>query len=184
MTPSTTAAFVKTFKNHCSIMGWNQGTMGITKFPNQHGIAINIVKNHGQIDKPTLKAHCNEFCNATGAKLQMHAAQNNRMMVQCLNMSLIMASLARLESYQAQYMFEGIKYAPLMYKLIMRLTTINFVANTKTLRTNLNNLPVYDASVNGNVDLINSNFDTNNTQILARVSTVNNPIAKLFNAYL
>jgi hypothetical protein len=35
MTPSTTAAIVKTFENRCSIMGWNQGAMGITKFPNQ-----------------------------------------------------------------------------------------------------------------------------------------------------
>jgi hypothetical protein len=35
MTPSTTAAFVKTFENRCSIMVWNQGAMGITKFPNQ-----------------------------------------------------------------------------------------------------------------------------------------------------
>ncbi len=47
MRPSTTAVFVKTFKNCCSIMGWNQGTLGIIKFPNQHGIIINIVKNYG-----------------------------------------------------------------------------------------------------------------------------------------
>jgi hypothetical protein len=75
MTPSTTALFVKTFKNHCSIMGWNQGTMGITKFPNQQGITIDIIKRYGQIDKPTLKAHCDEFCMATRAKFQTRAAQ-------------------------------------------------------------------------------------------------------------
>ncbi len=68
MMPSTTTAFVKTFKNHCSIMGWNQGTIGITKFPNQEGIAINVVKSNGQTDKPMLKAHCDEFYKATGAK--------------------------------------------------------------------------------------------------------------------
>ncbi len=55
MTPSTTAVFVKTFKNCCSIMEWNQGAMGITKFPNQQGVTIDIVKKYGQIDKPTLK---------------------------------------------------------------------------------------------------------------------------------
>jgi hypothetical protein len=62
MTPSITAAFVKTFENRCSIIGWNQGTMGITKFSNLQGVTINIVKNYGRIDKPTLKAHCNKFC--------------------------------------------------------------------------------------------------------------------------
>jgi hypothetical protein len=68
-------------------------------------------------------------------------------------------------------MFEGIVYAWLMYKTIMRLGIIDFVATTKTLRTNLNNLPSYAASVNGNVDTINSYFDTNYTQILARGAT-------------
>jgi hypothetical protein len=70
MTPSTTATFVKTFENCCSIMRWNQGATRITKFPNQQGVTIDIVKNYGQIDKYMLKAHCNEFCKATGAKLR------------------------------------------------------------------------------------------------------------------
>jgi hypothetical protein len=98
----------------------------------------------------------------------MRAAQNNHMMVQCLKKSLTVASLARLEPYHVQYMFEGVEYGPLMYKTIMRLATIDSVATTETLRANLNNLPSYAASVNGDVDIINSYFDTNYTQILAR----------------
>jgi hypothetical protein len=117
--------------------------MGITKFPNQHGVAINIVKNYRQIDKPTLKAHCDDFCKATGANFQTHATQNNHMMVQCLKKSLTTASLAHLKPYQAQYMFKGIKYALLMYKMIMRLATIDSVTTTKTLHANLNNLPAF-----------------------------------------
>jgi hypothetical protein len=184
MTPSTTAAFVKTFENRCSIMGWNQGAMGITKFPNQQGVIINIVKNYGQIDEPRLKAHCNEFCKATGAKFESRTAQNNHMMAQCLKKSLTVASLAHLKPYQVQCMFEGVEYGPLMYKTIMRLATIESIATTETLHANPNNLPSYAASVNGDVDLINSYFDTNYTQILARGATVDNPIAKLFDAYL
>ncbi len=75
--------------------------MGITKFPNQQGVTIDIVKNYGQIDEPTLKAHCDKFCKATGAKFETRAAQNNHMMVQCLKKSLTVASLAHLEPYQA-----------------------------------------------------------------------------------
>ncbi len=33
MMPSTTAAFVKTLENRCSIMGWNQGMMGNHQVP-------------------------------------------------------------------------------------------------------------------------------------------------------
>jgi hypothetical protein len=53
-----------------------------------------------------------------------------------------------------------------------------------TLRTNLNNLPSHATSVKGNVDHINSCFDTNYTQILTRGATVNNLITKLFSVYL
>jgi hypothetical protein len=165
-------------------MGWNQGAMGIAKFSNQHGAAINIVKSYGQRDKPTLKVHCNEFCKATGAKFQTRAAQNNHMMAHCLKKSLTMAFLASLKPYQAQYMSKGIVYAPLMYKTIMRLATIDSIATTKTWCTNPNNLPAYPSSANSDVDLINSYFDTNYTQILARGATVDDPITKLFDAYL
>mgnify|MGYP006168202219 FL=1 len=72
----------------------------------------------------------------------------------------------------------------LSYKKIMQLATIDSVATTETLRANLTNLPIYVASVNGNIDLINPYFDVNYTQILARGSTVDDPIAKLFDAYL
>ncbi len=75
MMPSTNAAFVKIFKNHCSIMGWNQGAMGITNFPKQQGVTINIVKNYGQVDEPVLNAHWDEFCKATGVKFEMRAAK-------------------------------------------------------------------------------------------------------------
>ncbi len=66
----------------------------------------------------------------------------------------------------------------------MRLVTIDSITTTKTLRANLNNLPSYASSVNGNVNLINSYFDTNYTQILARGATVDNSIAKQSNTYL
>jgi hypothetical protein len=57
MTPATTATFIKVFANRCSIMGWNQGTQGITILQNSAGININIMKAYGQIDEVTLKTH-------------------------------------------------------------------------------------------------------------------------------
>ncbi len=72
-----------------------------------------------------------------------------------------MAALACLEPYQSQYLFDGVKYGPLMYKIIMRLATIDSVATTEALCANLNNLPIYAASANGDIDLINSYFDVN-----------------------
>jgi hypothetical protein len=87
------------------------------------------------------------------------------MLAQCLTNSLTPAAQACFEPYQAQFTFDGIEYGPLKYKIIMRLATIDSVATTETLRKNLNNLPTYSASVNGDVDMINYYFDASYSQI-------------------
>ncbi len=61
MTPATTVAFIKAFKNRCNIMGWNSGTQNVTKFLNQYNIMIDIVKNYGQIAEQDLKVGCETF---------------------------------------------------------------------------------------------------------------------------
>ncbi len=40
---------------------------------------------------------------------------------------------ARLLTYRSKYTFDGVEYAPLMYKIIMRLVTIHSVTTTQTL---------------------------------------------------
>jgi hypothetical protein len=70
-----------------------------------------------------------------------------------------------------------------MYKVIIRLATINSIATTQTLWDNLQNLGVFAAMVNGNIDKINSEFDQNYSQIIARGATVDDPIGIIFEAY-
>jgi hypothetical protein len=66
----------------------------------------------------------------------------------------------------------------------MRLATIDSVATTQTLRDNLQNLSVFAATVSGDIDKINTEFNKNYSQILARGATVDDPLNLLFNAYL
>ena len=136
MTPATTVAFVKAFENRCTIMGWNKGIQNITQFANAQGVVVDLVKNYGQIDEATLRTACEDFCSIGGTRSSQRAAQNNHMMAQCLKKSLTVALLARLEPYQAQYLFNGVEYAPLLYKVIMCLATIDSVATTKALCAN------------------------------------------------
>ncbi len=88
-------------------------------------------------------------------------------MSNCLSNLLSMEAKVRLLTYQNDYTFDGVEYAPLMYKVIMRLATINLIATTQTLRDNLENLGVFTATVNGNIDKIDSEFDQNYSQIIA-----------------
>ncbi len=65
----------------------------------------------------------------------------------------------------------------------MRLATIDTVATTQVLRNNLNNLGVFAATVNGDINKINGDFDKNFTQLLARGANVDDPVGLLFEAY-
>jgi hypothetical protein len=54
-------------------MGWNQGTKQITTFANSTRHSIKIIKSYCQIDKATLKAACERFCNLGQPDAQTHA---------------------------------------------------------------------------------------------------------------
>jgi len=104
------------------------------------------------------------------------------MMSMCLNKSLTASAKASLLTNHNEYTFDGMEYTPLMYKIIMRLTAIDSVATTQTLRDNLQNLGVYAVTVKGDIDKINTEFDTNYSQLLARGATLDDPIGILFEA--
>ena len=73
----------------------------------------------------------------------------------------------QLLTYKNEYIFDGVEYAPLMYQVIMRLATIDSITTTQTLRDNLQNLSVFAATVSGDIDKINPEFNKNYSQILA-----------------
>ena len=101
----------------------------------------------------------------------------------CLASSLTAEAQVRLLTYRNEYTFDNMEYAPLLYKIIMRLATIDSVATTQTLQENLQNLGVFAATVNGDINKIHGEFDRNHSQFLARGATVDNPIGLLFDAY-
>jgi hypothetical protein len=66
----------------------------------------------------------------------------------------------------------------------MALATIDSVATTKTLRSNLRELPTFSSTIKGDIELLHSYFDSNYTQIIARGATVKDPVDILFSAYM
>jgi hypothetical protein len=71
---------------------------------------------------------------------------------------------------------------PLLHKKIMALATIDSVATTKTLCSNLRELPTYCSTIKGDIELLHSYFNTNYTQIIACRAMVDNPVNILFSA--
>jgi hypothetical protein len=184
MTPNETVVFLEVFEQKAKSMGWSNGMKQITNFVNSSGVSINIIKNYSQINLVTLKTACERFCKAGEIDAKTRAKQNNTMMANCLANLLLLAAKVHLLTYRKEYTFDGVEYAPVMYKVIMRLATIDSFATTRTLRDNLQNLTVFAAMVSGDIDKINTEFDSNYSQILARGATVDNLLNILFNAYL
>jgi hypothetical protein len=185
MTLNQTIIFVEAFHRSATTMGWNQGAMQITSFANSAGCQVNIIKRYGRINnKANLKSACERFCKPGGVDSQTRSKQNITMMSTCLAKSLMDDAQARPLTYWYKYMFEGVQYAPLMYKIIMLLATIDTIATTQMLGNNLQPLGTYAATVSGDINKVHSKFDRNYSQLIARGTTVNNPIGILFEAYL
>jgi hypothetical protein len=133
MTTDQTVVFVEAVSCHPTVMGWNKGTKQITTFANHGGTSVDLIKCYGQINKATLKIACKRFCNAGEADAESHAKQSNTMMAICLASSLMAEAQARLLTYRNEYTFNGVEYAPRLYKIIMRLASIDSVATRQTL---------------------------------------------------
>jgi hypothetical protein len=131
----------------------------------------------------TLRTACERFCKAGKADAKSRARQNNTMMGICLLKLLTAEAQAHLLTYRKDYLIDEVKCAPLMYKVIMQLATIDSVATTQALRDNLHTLGMFASTVSGNIDKINSEFDKNYSQIIARGATIKDPIGILFLAY-
>ena len=104
-------------------------------------------------------------------------------MCACLSKTLTASAQAKLLACHSEFTFDGIEYAPLMYKIIMRLTTMDSVATNQSLRENLQALATFAATVQGDIDKIHEEFDKNYSQLISHGATVDDPIQILFDAY-
>ena len=183
MKSNGTVIYITELQAKCNRMGWHTGTQQITKFPNDSGTMINIISEYGQITTAKLQAECESFCSPTGARYTERASQNNQMMAECIMKTLSASARSRLLPFRNEIEHNNVVYAPLLHKKVMALATIDSVATTKTLRSNLREITTYCATVKGDIDLLHSYFDTNYSQIIARGATVDDPVDILFTAY-
>ncbi len=70
-----------------------------------------------------------------------------------------------------------------MYTVILRLETIDSVATNHALHDNLHALGALESTVSVDINKINSEFDKNYSQLIARGATIDEPISMLFTIY-
>jgi hypothetical protein len=130
-----------------------------------------------------LQMECKDFLKAGGARCNQRASQNNQMMAKCIIKMLSTSARAQFLPFWNKIEHENVVYAPLLHRKVMALATINSVATTKTLRSNLREMLTYCTTIKGDINLLQSYFDNNYSQIIAQGATVNDPVNILFAAY-
>ena len=183
MKSNGTVIYIREFQAKCNRMGWHSGTQQITKFPNNAGAMINVISEYGQITTARLQAKCESFCLPNRARFTKRASQNNQMMSKCIMKTLTPSARNRLLLFTTDFEINNVMYGLLLHKKVMALVTIDSVATTKALRSNLREITTYCATVKGDIDLLQAYFDTNYSQIITRDAEFDNPGDILFAAY-
>jgi hypothetical protein len=182
--------FQEMLQARCEMMGWTNPSQGIVTY-HVAGRDMNLISEYGQIPYDTIRDQSQAYWKYDGAKKRQRAAQNNEMMTKCILSSLTEPARDQLLVAKHSWTMNdedpvnptNVPVAALLYKEIMRLTTLDTRATNKALRDNLKALPEYCVQVKGDVDKINSYFMQNLNQLLARGEGADDKEDILFAAY-
>lgn len=182
-------SFVRDVQDRAHNMGWDGQNQGITNFT-VNGSNIDIIEDYGRIDIADIQTQSEPFYLSTGAKFHQRASQNNEMMAKMLKESLTKSAKDQVAVYKNEYeLTDGatppkkVILAPALYKVIMRLTTLDNKSTNKALRDKIKSLPSYALTVNGDIDLIHTRFNDTYAQLKARGEEVNDKEGILFDTY-
>ena len=187
MTAASTVDFVHEIERRARISGWDVGTYDITNFniaPNTTGttpIMKNLFLEYGQIPVSVLTTVCEDW--QTGDKKESRATQNNEQMGLCIIKSLTDEAKCRLTAHYHEFTFNKVIYAPLLFKVVMRLATVDSRATTAVLRENLHNLNHQMVLLNNDIPEFNRYFTNNYEQLIGRGESIDDPIHLLFKGY-
>ena len=170
MKSGQTVVFIEELTYQAKDMGWLVGSKSITSFdvgPTGTVTIKDLFTQYGQISEAVMQARCESWMIGGGSLYQTRATQNNQMMQKCILNSLTEDAKRRLSVHRSSYTFNGEVYAPLLFKIIMKLATINSKATTKKLHEQLNNLDVYASSkCDNDLEKLHKFFDVNYSQLI------------------
>ena len=182
--------FEKDIKARVESMGWDHPIQGITTYTDSDGTSLNIIEDYGRISQEEIEDQAKPIYLTTGAKSSARAAQNNYMMSVMLMNSITPEAKTQVEVFKNEYEFSDggvpgkqVTVAAALYKVIMKLTTMDDKSTNTALREAINDLPEYAVAVNGDITKINTYFDTKYAQLKARGGNIDDKESLLFKTY-
>lgn len=182
-------AFMREVKARVNKMGWNNATQGITTYQID-GEDVDLIENYGIIPMNEIRDQSKPWYEHNGARVNQRAAQNNAQMFEMLMNSISSTAKDQVAVYKDEYMLSDgnvpqklVENGPALYKIIMRLTTLDTKSTNKALRDKLKDLPTVASTLNGDIDAIHSYFNDTYSQLKARGEDVDDKEDILFAAY-
>eukprot|EP00956_Cyclotella_meneghiniana_P001359 scaffold1461_cov39-Cyclotella_meneghiniana.AAC.2 len=135
--------FEKAVERRAKNMGWYDDQQGILTF-NVDGEDLDLLSDYGRIESDAIKTQSEPVFMHNGAKRNARAAQNNDMMQTMLFDSLTTNAQTRVAVFKDEYEFANggnpekkIIVAAALYKVIMKLTTLDTKNTDKALRISI-----------------------------------------------
>jgi hypothetical protein len=156
---------VREVKARAEKMGWTNETQGVTTYQ-VDGENINLIKNYGLIPMSEIQDQSKPWYEVTGVQVNQCAAQNNTQIFEMLMNSITQSAKNQVQVYKDEYLLSNagtpekkVGNAAALYKVIMRLTTLDTKSTNKSLRDRLKDLPTVAVTFNGDVDALHTYFN-------------------------
>jgi hypothetical protein len=181
--------FIDRVKARAKKMGWDNEIQGITTYQ-VNGRTVDLIKQYGLIDITEIHVQSQPWYLHNGAKADQRAAQNNAQFYEMLMNSVTPSARDRIKVYEDEHMLSDgntppslVPNAAALYKVIMRLTTLDSKSTSKALRDRLKDLPAFATTCNDDINLLHSYFFDAYNQLKARGEDMHDKEALLFQAY-
>ena len=158
--------------------GWNSGTGDIPTIPDANGDYRNVITEYGCVTEAHIRTSA-----ITDIGNQTRQAQNNAIIVECLQASITEGCFYKISNEEPKYTINNTKSVVLPYKLLMSKAIIDTRATIYQFRAELSSLDTYMSTIGSNIELFNLHVKYSREGLKTRGETVDDLILKLFTGY-
>jgi len=171
---SSVQTFIETLRDRSTSSGWDSNQANIIDIN-----GTNLMDEYGLLTLDQIRTHV-----ITYIETQTRTAQNSYQMYLSIISSLTDEGRAKLLTRSNDYTVNGIQSGPLLFKVLMTITTVDTRATITFIRTNMSNLDSYMSTVKGDIIKFNQYVRKLRNDLSARGETSNDLLINLFKGYL
>ena len=166
--------FIESLKDRAIMAGWNIANADILKIGN-----YNLFDEYGVLTLQEIQTDAAAYIDS-----QTRKAQNSYQMYVCIMSSLTDAGRAKLLTRNNLYTRNNVSSGPLLFKVLMMMSSVDTVATISHIRLSLSNLDNYMSTIKDDIEKFNQYVRQQRQDLLARGQRSDDLLVNLFKGYL